>query len=142
MHNVTDGIAVGAAFAHGSGIGFATFVSVFFHEIPHEIADLIVLVQNGFTKWEAIGLQFITAVGALIGTWIGYQVESNDAYKNILLAIASGGFLYIATVSMVPSIIAEKGSIFEIIMQMISFLAGVGLMVVVLWLEAIGGHSH
>ena len=49
MHNVTDGIAVGAAFAHGSGIGFATFVSVFFHEIPHEIADLIVLVQNGFT---------------------------------------------------------------------------------------------
>ncbi len=93
-------------------------------------------------KWEAIGLQFITAVGALIGTWIGYQVESNDAYKNILLAIASGGFLYIATVSMVPSIIAEKGSVFEIIMQMISFLAGVGLMVLVLWLEAIGGHSH
>jgi zinc transporter 7 len=48
MHNFTDGIAIGASFASsGSGLGFATFVSVVFHEIPHEIGDFTILINNG-----------------------------------------------------------------------------------------------
>lgn len=48
MHNFTDGIAIGASFANtGSGLGFATFITVIFHEIPHEIGDFTILVNNG-----------------------------------------------------------------------------------------------
>lgn len=48
MHNFTDGIAIGASFANaGTGLGFATFVSVVCHEIPHEIGDFTILVNNG-----------------------------------------------------------------------------------------------
>lgn len=48
MHNFTDGVAIGASFASGKGLGFATTVSVFLHEIPHEIGDFAILVQSGF----------------------------------------------------------------------------------------------
>jgi zinc transporter ZupT len=47
MHNFTDGIALGASFASGKGIAYATFLSVIFHEIPHEIGDFAILVQSG-----------------------------------------------------------------------------------------------
>ena len=47
MHNFTDGIALGAAFASGRGLAFATFLSVIFHEVPHEIGDFAILVQSG-----------------------------------------------------------------------------------------------
>lgn len=47
MHNFTDGIAIGAAFATGNRLRVATFLSVILHEIPHEIGDFTILVQSG-----------------------------------------------------------------------------------------------
>jgi zinc transporter 7 len=47
MHNFTDGIAIGAAYVSGRGIGLATCISVILHEIPHEIGDFTILVQSG-----------------------------------------------------------------------------------------------
>lgn len=52
MHNFTDGLAIGAAYASSSStsvtsIGLATTLSVLFHEVPHEVADFTILVQGG-----------------------------------------------------------------------------------------------
>ena len=54
MHNFTDGVAMGAscaASASGSGssgrLMAAATLSIFFHEVPHEIGDFAVLVQSG-----------------------------------------------------------------------------------------------
>ena len=41
LHNISDGLAIGAAFAEGgsSGIsgGISTSIAVFCHELPHEL---------------------------------------------------------------------------------------------------------
>jgi zinc transporter ZupT len=47
MHNFTDGVAIGASFASGGGLAVATFISIICHEIPHEIGDMTILIQNG-----------------------------------------------------------------------------------------------
>ena len=47
MHNFTDGLAIGTTFAAGGGVALATSISVFFHEIPHEIGDFTVLIRSG-----------------------------------------------------------------------------------------------
>ena len=67
MHNFTDGLAIGASFASGKSLALATTVSVFFHEIPHEIGDVSILIQSGFSKQDAIWAQFATAIAAFIG---------------------------------------------------------------------------
>jgi zinc transporter ZupT len=49
LHNFTDGIAIGASFASGRGLAYATFLSVIIHEIPHELGDFTILLQSGMT---------------------------------------------------------------------------------------------
>lgn len=39
LHNFTDGMAIGAAFAGSLAGGFSTAVAVFCHELPHEIGE-------------------------------------------------------------------------------------------------------
>lgn len=47
LHNLSDGIAIGASFASGSGLGYSTALATLLHELPHEIGDFAVLVQSG-----------------------------------------------------------------------------------------------
>ncbi|OAA56679.1 zip family metal cation transporter [Niveomyces insectorum RCEF 264] len=74
-HNITDGLAMAASFYASPTIGATTTVAVFFHEIPHEVGDFALLVQSGFSKRAAMGAQFVTALGALLGTVIGILVQ-------------------------------------------------------------------
>ena len=64
-----------ASFYASPTIGATTTVAVFFHEIPHEVGDFALLVQSGFSKRAAMGAQFVTALGALLGTLIGIAVQ-------------------------------------------------------------------
>ena len=74
-HNITDGLAMSASFYASPTIGATTTVAVFFHEIPHEVGDFALLVQSGFSKRAAMASQFVTAIGALMGTLIGIAVQ-------------------------------------------------------------------
>lgn len=40
LHNLTDGLAIGAAFAAGIPGGLSTAIAVFCHELPHELGNL------------------------------------------------------------------------------------------------------
>lgn len=64
-----------ASFYASPTIGATTTVAVFFHEIPHEVGDFALLIQSGFSKRAAMASQFVTAIGALMGTLIGIAVQ-------------------------------------------------------------------
>ncbi|NXN53291.1 S39A7 protein, partial [Rynchops niger] len=49
-HNFTDGLAIGASFLAGTGLGTVTAVTVLLHELPHEVGDFAILVQSGCSK--------------------------------------------------------------------------------------------
>jgi len=78
-HNITDGLALSAAFYAGPFIGATTCLAITAHEIPHEVGDFALLIQSGFTKWQAMGAQFITAIGAFTGTLIGIAIQTYSA---------------------------------------------------------------
>merc|ERR1712241_1301507 len=46
FHNFTDGLAVGSSFLAGDGIGLIPTLTSLFHEIPHEIGDVAILIQS------------------------------------------------------------------------------------------------
>ena len=49
-HNFTDGLAIGASFLVSRNVGMITTLTIFLHEIPHEIGDFAILIQAGASK--------------------------------------------------------------------------------------------
>lgn len=140
-----------ASFYASPQLGAISTFATFCHEIPHEIADYSILIKSGFTKRQAMGSQFLTAVGAFVGTFLGIiiaesagatggSVSGSHSDKGIDLAAVvlgrgkgffgtsvtgadlvipatAGGFLYIASVSVIPDLLAESKSLRQTIKE-------------------------
>ncbi|RHZ63963.1 hypothetical protein CDV55_106915 [Aspergillus turcosus] len=157
-HNITDGLAMSSSFYASPTIGATTTVAVFFHEIPHEVGDFALLIQSGFSKRKAMGAQFVTAIGAFLGTFIGIAIQElggghgaaggvTDAsagllgtsltWGDMLLPFTAGTFLYVGTVSVIPELLETgKDKTVEIKKTIVQFLAvavGAGIMLAISW---------
>lgn len=139
LHNLTDGVAIGASFASGHGVGVATTISVFLHEIPHEIGDFAILVQSGLSVQSAFLLQFCTAVAAFIGTLLGLVAKRQEGLERLVLALTTGGFLYVATVSVLPELLAGKPGGAQSLREVGGVVGGIGLMA---WVALGEAHAH
>ncbi|KAM3727806.1 Zinc transporter zipt-7.2 [Dirofilaria immitis] len=131
-HNFTDGLAIGASFLASTAIGVVTMITVLFHEIPHEIGDFAILVQSGFTKKKAMSVQLLTALGALTGCVLSLCSAdadrlSDSATSSWVLPFTAGGFIYIATVTVIPELL-ENSSTWQTIKEIIALLTGIMLM--------------
>merc|ERR1712107_676193 len=131
FHNFTDGLAVGASFLAGDSIGMITTLTILFHEIPHEIGDFAILIQSGVPRGKAIALQLLTAVGAVTGCAVSLILGgATEAAASLTLPFTAGGFIYIATVHVIPELL-EGASFKQSVLEVMAMLAGVGMMVII-----------
>lgn len=138
-HNFTDGLAIGASYLAGTSVGIVTTITVLVHEVPHEIGDFAILIQSGCSKRRAMALQLVTAVAAMLGTLV--SLYSHDpsgvaaaAGASWVLPFTAGGFIYIATVSVLPELLADS-SFFQSLVEIVAMAFGIFLMVVISWYE-------
>ncbi|KAF8627068.1 hypothetical protein AX17_006407 [Amanita inopinata Kibby_2008] len=162
VHNITDGLAMAASFYASPLIGATTTLACFAHEIPHEIADYSILVRSGFSKRQAMQSQFVTAVGAFVGTFIGIAVHNasstgtshapvdlasavrQDAVgilgtttmlSDMVIPFVAGGFLYIGAVAVLPTLLEESKSAKQALREFAAMAFGVICMFLVAWNE-------
>merc|ERR1712146_380166 len=103
LHNLVDGLAIGAAYSIDRSAGVATTLAVFFHEVPQEIGDYAILVSAGFTKPQALLFNFVSALSAVIGTVIGLAVgDGSLSAERWILSFTAGGFLYLSMADLFP----------------------------------------
>jgi zinc and cadmium transporter len=109
VHNVIDGMVVAAAFLTSPELGLATTLAVLLHEIPQEIGDFGVLLYSGYTPKKALLLNFLSALGAMVGALIVIATAgSGGQFVQYLLPLAAGGFLYIAGTDLLPELHKER----------------------------------
>lgn len=131
-HNFTDGLAIGASFLVSPAVGTITTLTILLHEVPHEIGDFAILVQSGCTKKKAMCLQLLTALGALAGTACSLLAEGVGAAATAwILPFTAGGFVYIATVTVLPELLAGRSSFGQSLLEILALLFGVGMMVLI-----------
>lgn len=133
-HNFTDGLAIGASYLAGNSIGIITTVTILLHEVPHEIGDFAILIKSGCSRRKAMGLQLVTALGAVAGTVLALLGSSGESSPWVL-PFTAGGFIYIATVSVLPELLEESTKLGQSLKEIVALLAGVGLMVIIAGLE-------
>ena len=134
-HNFTDGLAIGASYLAGKGVGLVTTATMLLHEVPHEIGDFAILVQSGFSKKRAMFLQLGTAMGAMAGTACGLFMQSAGASTTVwVLPFTAGGFIYIATVAVIPELL-ENTQVLQSLLELVAMGVGIGLMVLITFIE-------
>src|SRR3989344_554538 len=135
VHNLLDGIIIGASYLVNMQVGIATTIAVIFHEIPQEIGDFGVLIHGGFTKSKALLLNFATALtsiaGAVIALVVGTKIEN---FTLFLIPIAAGNFIYIASADLIPELHKET-IIKKSILQILMFILGIITMLILLLLK-------
>lgn len=136
IHNLIDGVIIGASFLVSVPIGIATTIAVVLHEIPQEIGDFAVLLHSGYSKRKALWLNFISALLAVVGVGIVIVFGEIAEYSiSWLLPFAAGGFIYIAVADLIPELHKHGSDRVSIIPQIFFVLIGVGLMLLLLTLE-------
>ena len=134
-HNFTDGLAIGASYLAGKGVGIVTTFTILLHEVPHEIGDFAILVQSGYPKRKAMFLQLSTATGAMVGTVCGLMAENmGDLAIAWILPFTAGGFIYIATVSIIPELLGES-SFKQSLAEIAGLFVGIAMMVLITFIE-------
>jgi zinc and cadmium transporter len=135
VHNLIDGIVIGAGFIASIPIGIATATAVILHEIPQEIGDFMVLLQAGYHKKKALFLNFISALSAVIGVIIAIILgQAGEIFIAWALPITAGGFIYIAVADLIPELHKTKKINYSVL-QIIAVIIGVLLMLSLVFYE-------
>jgi zinc transporter 7 len=147
-HNLTDGIALASSFFISRHAGAASCLALFCHEVPHQFGDFALLIKGGFSKPKA----FVTALGAYAGSALGVVLNkwaaagtggfdgaatptglfgTNVRPAELIMPATAGGFIYIATVGIIPDMLQARHSAYVAALQFLSALVGFGVMLIV-----------
>ena len=127
LHNFLDGTIIAAGFITSPGVGITATLAIIFHEIPQELGDFAVLIYGGLSKGKALALNFASALTAIAGALAAYHFSIHERLAaGPLVAIAAGGFIYIAAADLIPEIHREKDRNRSFV-QLLLFLLGMGV---------------
>ena len=114
------------------------------HETPHEIGDFAYLIKKKYSLLNILGTQVFTSVGCLAGSVVGngYQINFiglyyGEIYKEELLSLCAGGFLYMCLSSIFPDIRESfrTGTFSHFLWTMFFIISGIGIMFGVTFME-------
>ncbi|XP_028033708.1 zinc transporter foi [Bombyx mandarina] len=134
LHNFTDGMAIGAAFASSIAGGFSTAIAVLCHELPHELGDFAVLLKAGMSVKRAVCYNILSSALCLAGMVCGVLAGHAPSATRWLFAVAAGMFLYIALVDMMPELStshSNEGTLCQCVLQLMGLASGIGIMLVI-----------
>lgn len=132
VHNFVDGTIIATTFLVNPGIGLATALAVFFHEIPREIGDFSIMIFAGMSRKGVIWWNILGALVSPLAAVVTVSALHNVSQLQLpLLGIAAGNFIYIAAADLIPEIHRDKGGKHSIV-QLSLLVAG---LLTIVWLS-------
>ena len=126
FHNFVDGVVIAAAFLTSIPLGIAASLAVIAHEIPQEVGDFAILLDNGYGPGRSFILNELSAAATLPGAvaayfWLG---ETREAVPYIL-ALSAASFIYIAAADLIPGLHKQTTPAASL-RQLVLLLTGIG----------------
>lgn len=131
FHNFVDGIIIAGAFLADFRLGIVTSLAIVAHEIPQEIGDFLILLHSGYSRTQALLLNFATGVSMLAGALLGYYALSAlQGWTPVLLGLAGASMLYVALSDLIPGL-HKRAEIGATLQQMVLIGLGIGTVALV-----------
>jgi zinc and cadmium transporter len=103
FNNFVDGIIIGTAFVMDTRLGVVTGIAILAHDIPQEVGDFALLLEDGISTGWAVTHNLLSAATTLPGIIVGVRLAGlADVIAGLALALAAGGFIYVALADLVP----------------------------------------
>ena len=132
LHNLGEGLAIGAAFAAGSA-GLGTFLVLGFalHNVTEGMGIAAPILKQRPSLWVFVGLTLLAGGPAVIGMWLG-SLATSAQWSALALAIGAGAILQVI-VEVSAYLMRQSGKRIEVLLTppvMSGLAAGVAFMYV------------
>jgi len=105
IHNFLDGILIAAAFLQDIQLGAITALAIVAHEIPQEVGDFVILLNSGYSKTKAFGVNVLSSGATVVGGVLGYySLQVLVGWTPILLGIVAASMIYVAVADLIPGL--------------------------------------
>jgi len=104
LHNLPEGVAVGAGFAASESLGRNVALVIGLHNVPEGMAMALPMIAGGLRTPRVLLAGLLAGaplgLGAAAGYWFG---TISDSFLAFALALAAGAMLYITCTEMLPA---------------------------------------
>lgn len=103
LHNLPEGIAIGAGGSYDENMGLMLTILIAIHDIPEGISICVPLIEGGMSRKKAVWLTAVSGTPTFIGGFIGIILGSiSDNFTAGSLAFAGGAMLYVTFCEILP----------------------------------------
>lgn len=139
LHDFIDGVIIALTFLVDLQLGMITTIAVIAHEFPSGIGEFGVLLHGGFRESQALLYTVLTILATPLGALVTLSLAGRiEGVMGTFLALATGGFIYIAAVDLIPETHREFNR--PRALAQIS-LFGFGILVIYLTGQLLGPHG-
>lgn len=104
LHNLPEGIAVGAGYLHNPQFGLFVAIAILLHNIPEGIATALPLCKGGVCRRDAVRVSFLSGFVEPLGALVASLVLVNfSALLPAALAFAAGVMVFITLDELIPT---------------------------------------
>lgn len=113
LHNLPEGMAIGATGASNTQTGILIAIIIAVHNIPEGMAISAPLASGGVKSWKTILLTALAGAATVLGAVIGLAVGGiSKLASGICMGLAGGAMLYVTFCEILPqSILMEEGRV-------------------------------
>lgn len=104
VHNIPEGIAVGAGYMHAPSFGVFIAIAILLHNIPEGIATAMPLCKSGVCRWDSFRAALLSGMTEPIGALAAALfLTSFEVFIPAALAFAGGVMVFITLDELVPA---------------------------------------
>lgn len=125
LHNIPEGIAIGAGGRHNQQLGAVLAIMIALHNIPEGMAVAAPLLAGGIGKGRVILLTALTGAPTLVGGLLGICLGNiSDTAIAMSLSGAGGAMLYIVCSELIPQAFHLAGGKIATAISLTGVIAG------------------
>ena len=126
LHNVPEGLAMGAAGHYDASLGLTLAILIGLHNIPEGMAVSAPLIAGGMSKIKSVVITLIAGATTVAGTIAGVLIGGiSDTAVAFSFAVAGGAMLYVVLGEILPQSIVTGKDRIPTIFTLIGIIVGV-----------------